>query len=172
MLFRSLKARHLEQQQRYEQHLQDLMGHDLDAAGIQEQMREAARSVNRPAYRAAYSAPEAQNIWNADLAKLVQAPAVKSAIAPAMIKAENKAVLGEAPEIASPFVVDSAGNVSLTAGKPHSLEFWDNVKQAMDDKIGSLKRAGDNSWVDINKIKNKLVETLDNSVKEIGRAHV
>ena len=112
------------------------------------------------------SAPEAQNIWNADLAKLVQAPAVKSAIAPAMIKAENKAVLGEAPEIASPFVVDSAGNVSLTAGKPHSLEFWDNVKQAMDDKIGSLKRAGDNSWVDINKIKNKLVETLDNSVKD------
>ena len=70
-IYNPLKARHLEQQQRYEQHLQDLMGHDLDAAGIQEQMREAARSVNRPAYRAAYSAPEAQNIWNADLAKLV-----------------------------------------------------------------------------------------------------
>lgn len=165
-IYGPLKQRNLEQQARYEHHLQGMMGHDLNAAGMQESLRERAREINRPAYRAAYDAPNAQNIWNEDLARLVNAPAVKSAIQPAMVKAENKAVLGEAPNIDSPFTVDSAGNVSVNAGKPHSLEFWDNVKQAMDDKIGALKRAGDSSWVDINKIKNKLITTLDNSVKD------
>lgn len=169
-VYAPLKQRNLEQQSRYERHMQDLMGHDLNAAGMQEDLREVARGINRPAYRAAYDAPGAQNIWNEDLAKLVQAPAVKSAIEPAMIKAANRAVLGEAPEIASPFVVDAAGNVRMEAGKNHPLEFWDNVKQAMDDKINTMKRSGDSSWVDINKIKNKLVETLDKTVPEYSKA--
>lgn len=169
-IYGPLKQRNLEQQTRYEQHLQDLMGHDLNAAGMQEDLREIARGINRPAYRAAYDSPNAQNIWNEELAKLVQAPAVKSAIEPAMVKAANKAVLGEAPEISSPFIVDARGNISMNAGQPHSLEFWDNVKQAMDDKIGALKRSGDSSWVDINKIKNKLVKTLDDAVPEYGKA--
>lgn len=169
-IYGPLKQRNLEQQQRYEQRLQGMMGHDLNAAGMQEDLREIARGINRPAYRAAYDSPNAQNIWNEELQNLVQAPAVKSAIEPAMVKAANKAVLGEAPEIASPFVVDSSGNISMSAGKPHSLEFWDNVKQAMDDKIGALKRSGDSSWVDINKIKNKLVQSLDKSVPEYAKA--
>lgn len=169
-IYAPLKQRNLEQQARYEQHLQGLMGHDLNAAGMQEDLREVARSINRPAYRAAYDAPEAQNIWNAELQNLVQAPAVKSAIEPAMVKAANKAVLGEAPEIASPFIVDARGNISMNPKQPHSLEFWDNVKQAMDDKIGALKRSGDSSWVDINKIKNKLVKTLDDAVPQYSKA--
>lgn len=169
-IYGPLKQRNIQQQQRYEQHLQGMMGHDLNAAGMQEDLREIARGINRPAYRAAYDSPNAQNIWNEELAKLVQAPAVKSAIEPAMTKAANKAVLGEAPEIVNPFVVDRRGNVSMQAGAPHSLEFWDNVKQAMDDKIGALKRAGDSSWVDINKIKNKLVKTLDDAVPEYSKA--
>ena len=169
-IYNPLKKRNLEQQARYEEHLQGLMGHDLNAAGMQEDLRQIARDINKPAYRAAYDSPNAQNIWNEDLAKLVQAPAVKNAIKPAMIKAENKAVLGEAPSIESPFVVDSSGNVSLTGGKNHTLEFWDNVKQAMDDQIGSLKRSGDSSWVDLNKIKNKLVSTLDEAVPEYKNA--
>lgn len=169
-IYAPLKERNLQQQSRYEQHLQDLMGHDLNAAGMQEDLREIARGINRPAYRAAYDSPAAQNIWNDDLARLVQAPAVKSAIEPAMVKAANKAVLGEAPEIASPFIVDARGNISMDAGRPHTLEFWDNVKQSMDDKIGALKRAGDPSWVDINKVKNKLVESLDKTVPEYAKA--
>lgn len=169
-IYAPLKERNLQQQSRYEQHLQGMMGHDLNAAGMQEDLREIARGINRPAYRAAYDSPNAQNIWNEELANLVNAPAVKSAIGPALTKAENKAVLGEAPKIESPFTVDSAGNVSMEPGRPHSLEFWDNVKQAMDDKIGALKRAGDSSWVDINKIKNKLVASLDKTVPEYAKA--
>lgn len=169
-IYGPLKQRNLEQQQRYEQHLQGMMGHDLNAAGMQEDLRQIARDINQPAYRAAYESPNAQNIWNEELAKLVQAPAVKNAIEPAMVKAANKAVLGEAPEIASPFIIDKAGNISMNKGQPHSLEFWDNVKQAMDDKVGALKRAGDSSWVDINKIKNKLVKTLDDAVPEYSKA--
>lgn len=169
-IYTPLKERNLQQQARYEQHLQELMGHDLNAAGMQEDLRQIARGINQPAYRAAYESPNAQNIWNEELANLVRAPAVQSAIEPAMVKAANKAVLGEAPEIANPFIVDARGNISMNAGQPHSLEFWDNVKQAMDDKIGALKRAGDPSWVDINKVKNKLVASLDKTVPEYSKA--
>ena len=169
-IYTPLKQRHLQQQTRYEQHLQDVMGHDLDAAGMQEDLRQVARDINKPAYRAAYDSPNAQNIWNEDLQRLVQAPAVRDAIKPAIIKAQNKAVLGEAPDLAMPFIVDEAGNVTMKQGAPHNLEFWDNVKQAMDDKIGSLKRAGDSSWGDLNRVKNKLVQSLDNTVPEYSKA--
>ena len=169
-IYNPLQKRNLEQQERYSEHLQGLMGHDLNAAGMQEDLRQLARDINRPAYRAAYDSPSAQDIWNEDLAKLVRAPAVKNAIKPAIVKAENNAVLGKAPSIESPFVVDSSGNVSLEGGRRHTLEFWDNVKQAMDDQIGSLKRSGDSSWVDLNKIKNKLVSTLDEAVPEYKNA--
>lgn len=169
-IYNPLKSRHIGQQGRYEQHLQDLMGHDLNSADMQESLRKVAQDINQPAYRAAYDSPKAQNIWNEELAKLSNAPAVKSAIQPAIIKAQNKAVLGEAPEIPSPFVVDSAGNITAQSGERHTLEFWDNVKKAMDDKIGALKRAGDSSWVDINEIKKKLVKTLDDAVPEYQTA--
>jgi len=167
-IYGPLKKRYVEQQKRYQQHLQGLMGHDLDAAGMQEDLREIARGINRPAYRAAYDSPNAQNIWNQELANIVNAPAVQSAIEPAMVKMKNKAVLGEGPDIEPIFVSDTKGNVRQ--GLPKSLEYWDNVKQAMDDKIGALKRAGDSSWVDINKIKNRLVAALDKSVPEYAKA--
>lgn len=169
-IYSPLRNRYEQQQNRYAQHLQGMMGHDLNAATMQEDLREIARGINRPAYRAAYDSPNAQNIWNEEIQNLVRAPAVKNAIEPAMVKAANKAVLGEAPELVSPFIVDAKGNISVQPGAPHSLEFWDNVKQAMDDKIGALKRAGDSSWTDINKIKNKLVSALDKTVPEYAKA--
>ena len=127
-------------------------------------IEQAAKAANKPIYDKAY-AYSANGLWNEELAGLVNSPAVKSAISEAETRGANQAVISGNKPVRNPFVTDAQGNVSLKVNKDGStaypnLQFWDVVKQNLDEKINVAKRQGGDIR-DLVGLKQKLVSELD-----------
>lgn len=153
------------QAERATQFLRNLVGGNVDTAATREGLRTAARSVNQPAYRAAYSQPNAQGLWDEGFEQMAQAPVVQDAIRKATVTAANDAAkMGLTP--VRPFVMDKAsGRMVLREGDDGTrnlpnLQFWDHVKREL-DKTGT-REAGD--WARI------VRERLDDFVPEYRTA--
>lgn len=152
-----------------------LVGSNVDDLSFQDAIANAARKANKPAYDLAESKPAAQAMWNADLSRLMQAPAVQRAAMSATTRGANRAAVEGFVPIRNPFMVkdgkltfatDAQGNVI----KP-TLRFWDQVKRNLDGEIGKAKRAGDNTLAaDMTALKKQLVDTLDTAVPEYKAA--
>lgn len=165
-----LRERAQEQQQRYGDYFKNLIGHDMDAAGVIEKMRESARDVNKPAYKKAYEAG-ASGVWNPELYSLTNSPIVKKAIPEAVEKLQSTAILEGKGPVANPFTKDESGNYFLREGYKPTLEFWDGIKRSLDDKVSALERKGkyDKSRV-IKDLRTKLLMNLDRAVPEFKEA--
>lgn len=121
-----------------------------------------------------------------NLQELIKADPVKNAIAGASALAKNDAVLTGRPIVRNPFVLDAKGDWQLgTVYNPKNiatgtslqlagvggnkayptLEFWDKVKQGLDDQAGAAYRAGNKyQGNQIVGLKNALLTNLDNEV--------
>lgn len=141
-------------------------------------LQQAARAANRPAYQNAYM-QGAGGIWHDGLETLTAAPEMQAAIAKAATTGANKAAArGQRPGI-MPFVIKQDGSLALNPrGKPilkqgvqPTLEFWDHVKQNLDDAYTRAQRAGDKgAAADVLELKKQLVGYLDAAAPLYRRA--
>lgn len=145
-------------------------GGATDDLALRDAIQSKAASVNAPAYRAAYEAPEAQAIWTPGLQNLTSAPAMRAAIQGAEARGANRAAVDGFKPVVNPFVRQTDGSLALRVKADGSkaipnLQFWDQVKRNLDSRIGMAQRAGDNiNAADLMKIKTALVNELDSTV--------
>lgn len=183
-----LMARFQNQNTRLPDFVENMYGGNLDADTMRAALAKQAQSINSPAYRKAY-ADGANGVWNPgatvtdasgntvpNLADLVKAPDMQSAISDAARKGANNSVLNGQTIIKSPFVADGTGNIQLATdaqGNPAvpTLQFWDQVKRGLDDKINTAVRSGNKEDArDFTQLKSALVTNLDQQVPSYASA--
>ena len=151
-------------------------GSGQSAVTTSDQIAAAARAANKPAYAKAYNDPNAQAIWNQDLADLMQAPAVQDAIRSTMKTGANKAAAQGFKAPKNPFVEDANGDITLRTNSDGStaipsIQFWDYVQRNLNDDIGKLQRAGQNNAAsDVIALRSQLNNVLDNTVPAFKEA--
>jgi hypothetical protein len=143
---------------------------NVDDLALQEQLKRTAQAVNRPAYKAAFSNPAAQQVFTPRIQQLMQSPSFRQAIDSVPARSADRGAVQGFKEIGNPFAKNSQGAYVLrraadgTTVSPN-LEFWNQVKINLDEQISVAKRAGNNTLTsDLTGLKNALVSDLDNVV--------
>lgn len=142
-----------------------------DAHKTTEALEAAAKAANKPAYAKAYA--DGQNIqFHSGFQQLMQAPAMQDAMKAATTTGANKAAAQGFTPVKNPFTFPDGQLPQLTNpnAKP-SLQYWDAVKQNLDDKIGTAVRAGEKGQAtDLLALKSQLVSHLDQAVPSYAAA--
>lgn len=140
-----------------------------------EQLEQAARLANRPAYGRAYM-QGGGGLWNDTLEGLSQAPAVQDAIRSVLKTGANKTVAEGMPPIRNAFSTDAAGNLSLarradgSIARPN-LQFWDYVARELRGKAGEAARAGNKDLAsDYGNLRRILLSELDTAIPAFKEA--
>src|SRR5215217_3295149 len=147
-----------------------LTGGAVDDLGYQRSIQDVARAVNKPRYEAAFTAPNAQAVWNQPIRDLMQSNTFRAAINAAESRGTDKAAISGFKAVKNPFEFRPDGSVTLKVNADGSralpsLAFWDQVKRNLDGMIGTAQRSGDNALMsDLTQMKAKLVDSLDRSV--------
>jgi hypothetical protein len=158
------------QGQRAVDFLKKVTNGNVDDLALQEQIKHAAKTANKPAYDAAFKSPNAQAVYTPALQELMQSPSMRAAVSKVPSRSADRGAVQGFKEIGNPFSVNSQGNYVLRQKADGSLvapnlQFWDQVKQNLDSAIGKAKRAGDNPRAaDLMGLKTKLVGELDHVV--------
>ena len=127
-------------------------------------LQAAAKAANKPAYAKAY-AQGSGGIWHQDLAQLLKSPDFAQAAQDATRTGANKAAAQGFTPVKNPFVFGADGSVRLAGNARPNLQFWDAVKQNLDDKIGAAMRAGEKGHAaDLLALKSQLTAHLDTAV--------
>ena len=141
-----------------------------DDLAYQEAIKATARQVNKPAYAAAYSAPEAQQLFTPRIQELMQSPSFRRAIDKVPQRSADRGAIDGFKEIGNPFAKNSQGAYVLqkkadgTLVTP-SLQFWDHVKRNLDSDIGKAMTGGDRTRAaELTSLKNALLKELDTTV--------
>ena len=166
---------------------QGAAGTKLDPAQFLDDLHAQGQVANKANYKAAFSDPKAQAIWNPELENLVQVDNVQKALADAgrvsqieeAMERNQNIKLGlpvpNTPPIKNPFVIDPASKMLTlptdpVTGKPTvtpDLRFWDIVKRNLDSQeqsaLSPLGKATNNSRL-IGHLRTALVDTLDREV--------
>lgn len=153
-----------------------LQGFGPSSAGkTLEQLEQAARLANRPAYGRAYM-QGGGGLWNDTLEGLSQAPAVQDAIRSVLKTGANKTVAEGMPPIRNAFTTDAAGNLTLarqadgSIARPN-LQFWDYVSRELRGKAGEAARAGNKDLAsDYGNLRRMLLSELDSAVPAFKEA--
>lgn len=151
-------------------------GGSADDLAFQEATRAAARAANKPAYARAFSAPQAQSMWNEGFEQLMQAPAMQTAARQATTRGANRAAVEGFTPVRNPFRFGADGRFTLAtdaAGRTVSpnLAFWDQVKRNLDGMVGKAERAGDRTLAaDLTALRSHLVRMTDAAVPEYQSA--
>lgn len=147
-----------------------------DDLAYQEAIRATARQVNKPAYAAAYSAPEAQQVFTPRIQELMQSPSLRRAIDKVPQRSADRGAIDGFKEIPNPFVKNSQGAYVLqrkadgTMVTP-TLQFWDHVKRNLDSDIGKAITGGDRTRAaELTSLKNELLGELDSAVPSFKAA--
>jgi hypothetical protein len=170
----STDPRYTEQKGRFGDFIEDLFGGNLNMTSTNDTLRDTARRVNAPLYRAAYQAGESADLWNPTLDRIAQSPAVQAAIRDVEKKAADRAVLEGDLVIRNPFSFDDQGRMTwgMTPDggqiRPN-LQFWDQVQRNLREAADAAPRGGDEARV-LNGIRRRLNEELDAAVPEFGKA--
>lgn len=149
--------------------LKRVVGGNVDDLGARESLKKAARAANKPAYDAAFKAPNAQQIWNKDVVRLMGSPELRRAAMSASDTGATRSVVEGFEAIKNPFVIKD-GKMALRQlpnGEKAvpNLRFWDQVKRNLDDQIGVAQRAGKNTKAaDLVGLKQELTKVLDDAV--------
>ena len=127
-------------------------------------LQAAAKIANKPAYAKAY-AQGSGGVWHEGLAQLLKSPDFAQAAQEATRTGANKAAAQGFTPVKNPFVFGADGSVSLAGNAQPNLQFWDAVKQNLDDKIGAAVRAGEKGHAaDLLALKSQLTAHLDAAV--------
>lgn len=146
------------------------------AAGkTMDELEQAARLANRPAYGRAYM-QGGGGLWNDTLEGLSQAPAVQEAIRSVLKTGANKTVAEGMPPIRNAFTTDAAGNLTLarqadgSIARPN-LQFWDYVSRDLRGKAGEAARAGNKDLAsDYTSLRRMILSELDAAVPAFKEA--
>jgi peptidoglycan hydrolase-like protein with peptidoglycan-binding domain len=145
-----------------------------DASKTADDLKDAARRVNGPAYANAYLMGPV--VWDRQLEHLTTSPAVQRAIKEATRTGANRATADGFKPPVNPFVSDGAGGLKLRVDDQGnralpSLQFWDHVQRNLSDAYDVAVRKGANSEArDIKELKNQLLGHLDQKVPEFQKA--
>lgn len=149
---------------------------NVDDLALQEQIKLAAKTANKPAYDAAFKNPNARAVFTPALQELMQSPSIRAAVSKVPARSADRGAVQGFKELGNPFSVNSQGNYVLRQRADGSmvapsLQFWDQVKVNLDSAIGKAKRGGDNPRVaDLMGLKTKLVNELDYIVPQYQNA--
>ena len=172
-----LEGRFADQASRFSDFFTGLFGPgQTDALKVKDQLAARARVENNANYTSAYSQPNAQAMWNDDLARLMQSSSMQSAIGDAERIGKDVAASSGTKAVQNPFVKDADGNWTLHQNPDGSvaipnLQFWDQVKQAMDDKVQTAySSVGGKAAGAIKDVRDTLKNVLDTAVPEYGAA--
>lgn len=123
-----------------------ITGGASDDLALQEQLKQAARATNKPAYDKAYE-EGAKGIWTPEMERLASSPAFTKAMRAAAETGKDRAVVdgfgGFNPRVK--FTPD--GQMQFTKGPSGvatypDLQYWDYVKRELDDMAGAAVRSG------------------------------
>jgi len=129
---------------------------NVSAYETKEQLQAAARAANAPLYDQARK-DGAQGLMHPVLTQLQQAPAIQSAMRAAANSLKNRSAVGATTGARGP--------------NGYTLEFWDQVKRRLDDKINTYKRSGAKSAaLELDELRRPLVQTLDQLVPSYPKA--
>lgn len=158
------------QSQRAMNFIRRLTGGNADDLAFQENLRQAARNTNAPAYTAAYRDPAAQQVFTPRIQQLMQSPTFRRAVDMVPRKSADRGAVSGAREIPNPFTQNSQGQYVLrqradgTLVSPN-LEFWDHVQRNLRSFSGKAARAGDNTTAsEITALRQALNGELDTAV--------
>jgi hypothetical protein len=164
------------QSQRAADFVSKLTNGRADDLAYQEAIKATARQVNKPAYAAAYSAPEAQQVFTPRIQELMQSPSFRRAVDKVPQRSADRGAIDGFKEMANPFVKNSQGAYVLqrkadgTLVTP-TLQFWDHVKRNLDSDIGKLITGGDRTRAaELTSLKNELLGELDSAVPAFKNA--
>lgn len=153
------------QTERVASDIRGLVSGGANASKTRDQLLNEYNTSRVPAYKAAFSQPEAQKLWDEGFEQISQAPSVQEAIRGAMVNAKDEAAkIGLTPP-KTPFTIDSNGRFVLGTNKDGgqlapNLQFWDVVKKNLDN-IGTRESQ---FW------SKTLRNRLDDLVPEYGAA--
>jgi hypothetical protein len=155
------------QGQRATDFLKKVTNGNVDDLALQENIKIAAKAANKPAYDAAFKAPQAQAVFTPRIQQLMQSPSFRSAIDSVPARSADRGAVQGFKEIGNPFTKNSQGAYVLrraadgTTVTPN-LQFWNQVKINLDEQIGIAKRAGNNTLAsDLTGLKKALVDDID-----------
>ena len=138
------------QSQRAADFIRGLTGGGKDAYGLQQDIEQAARAANRPAYERAYAAGD-RPIWSPELERLTAAPSVQRALSSAQSKWRDWQVV-DGFGAANPPVrvnVDQGGILQFTGGKGMQvypdIQFWDYAARHIADRAQKARELGSNT---------------------------
>lgn len=141
-----------------------------NAHAQQQAIDDTARQVNRVNYANAYR-DGAKPLWDDILKNFTVSPEFQSAIKDATRTGSTDAAINGFRPPQNPFVFAEDGSMSMKPGVHPTLQFWDQVKQNLDSKIGVAKRSGDDPLVrQLTQLKSQFVEHLDSLVPAYGTA--
>src|SRR5690606_34010320 len=131
----------------------------------QQGIRDTARKVNEPRYKAAYEAPEAQAVWSPTIRQLMQSPRFLYAVRQAESRGADSAAISGFRAVKNPFEFRPDGSITLKMNKDGSralptLQFWNQVKRNLDGQIEAAMRGAkpDRTLVaDLTQMKNMLL---------------
>lgn len=158
------------QSQRAADFIRNITGGKADDLLYQENLSKMARAANRPAYNAAFKAPQAQQVFTPRIQQLMQSPSFRRAVDEVPTRSADRGAVAGFKQIGNPFSKNSQGAYVLRRNADGSLvapslEFWNQVKINLDDAIGGAKRSGNNQMAsDLMGLKTALVDELDNLV--------
>lgn len=128
---------------------------------VRQQLTATARAMTAPRYAQAYR-EGAAGIDSRALTQLETAPAL------------NRAMKEARERMANAHAVDGvAGDVEqrIVGQNGYTLEFWDKVKQSLDDRITDAQAKGRNGeFRDLTRVKERLVSELDRAVPSYADA--
>ena len=168
--------RFAEQGNRVTRMISRLAGGKTDDLLLMDGLKDMAAAANKPAYNRAYAMPRAQDMWDTEIAQLMQAPAMQAAARDATKRGANRSAVEGFTAVKNPFTELPDGRFALRVNQDGSvarptLQFWDQVKRNLDGEIGLAQRSGDNTlFGDLTALKKTLVATLDARVPEYKAA--
>lgn len=166
--------RYTEQGRRSAGFIEDMFGGDLNMTAANDVLRDTARQVNAPLYRAAYQAGENANLWNPTLERLSQSPSVQAAIRDAESRAADRAPIEGNIVIRNPFRFDEQGRMVWGTTDDGgqilpNLQFWDQVQRNLRE-AAEAAAPGSSRQADLKALRDRLNRELDTAVPEFGRA--
>lgn len=150
-----------------------IMNDAVDDVTLRDEIKQAARKANAPAYRRAYEAGE-RAIWSPELERLSASPAMQKAMRGAVNVWQDVAIADGFGAMKPGALVEGGGQLRFLNGRVPvfpNLQFWDYTKRILDDRIGAAVRSGQDQKVrTLSTIKNALSKELDRVVPEYQRA--
>lgn len=158
------------QSQRAVDFIKRVSGGKVDDLAYQENLTNLARATNRPAYKLAEEAPQAQSMFSPRMQELMQSPTFRRAVDLVPRKSADRGAVEGFKEIGNPFTRNSQGayvlkqNADGTLVSPN-LKFWDQVQRNLRSEADKAFSVGDKTTgTEIKGLRDALLGELDTTV--------